>query len=183
MKVQKMRWLKSIGMWMPKKSIKISIMILMVWSKQNLNIVVVGIDYGISATALNHLIQFFHYALSAIAPYSPAVADVAAAFPTSLYMLKKHFKLKGHPFDKYVICQNCGSLYQFKECLNTTISGKIFPKVCSHVAFRNHPHLSGRTPCGHNLLKEVITLSGKKYYPLKSYCYYPLVRSLTNVLN
>ena len=139
--------------------------------------------YGISATALNHLIQFFHYVLSAIAPYSPAVADVAAAFPTSLYMLKKHFKLKGDPFDKYVICQNCGSLYQFKECLNTTISGKIFPKVCSHVAFRNHPHLSGRTPCGHNLLKEVITLSGKKYYPLKSYCYYPLVRSLTNVLN
>ena len=137
--------------------------------------------YGISVTALNHLIQFFHYVLSAIAPYSPAVADVAAAFPTSLYMLKKHFKLKGDPFDKYVICQNCGSLYQFKECLNTTISGKIFPKVCSHVAFRNH--LSGRTPCGHNLLKEVITLSGKKYYPLKSYCYYPLVRSLTNVLN
>ena len=78
--------------------------------------------YGISATALNHLIQFFHYVLSAIAPYSPAVADVAAAFPTSLYMLKKHFKLKGDPFDKYVICQNCGSLYQFKECLNTTIS-------------------------------------------------------------
>ena len=108
--------------------------------------------YGISATALNHLIQFFHYVLSAVTPNSPAVAAIATVFPTSFYKLKKQFNLKGDPFDKYVLCQKCGSSYQFKECFNTSNTGTVSPNVCNHVAFRNHPHLSGRTPCGHNLL-------------------------------
>ena len=43
--------------------------------------------YGISATALNHLIQFLQYILSIIAPSSPTVAALLTAFPTSLYML------------------------------------------------------------------------------------------------
>ena len=49
---------------------------------------------------------------------------------------------------------------------------KISPKVCNHVAHKNHPHLSQRKPCGHCLLREIVTKSGKKFYPLKSYCYY-----------
>ena len=45
--------------------------------------------YGISVTALNHLIQFLQYIPSIIAPSSPTVAALLTAFPTSLYMLKK----------------------------------------------------------------------------------------------
>lgn len=51
------------------------------------------------------------------------------------------------------------------------------------VAFRQHPIISHRNPCSHNLLKEVITKTDKKFYPLKSYCYYPIVKSLSNILN
>lgn len=41
---------------------------------------------------------------------------------------------------------------------------------------------SFRTPCDQNLLKEVITKTDKKYYPYKSYCYYPLSKSISSVL-
>ena len=44
--------------------------------------------YEISATALDHLIQFLHHILSIIAPSSPTVAALLTVFPTSLYMLK-----------------------------------------------------------------------------------------------
>lgn len=45
--------------------------------------------YGISATALNHLIQFLHYMLSLLSSSSPTVASLLDAFTTSLYMMKK----------------------------------------------------------------------------------------------
>ena len=140
--------------------------------------------YHISAAALNHLIQFLRYALSLIAPGSPVVAALLASFPTSLYALKKHFHLSVDQFEKYVICPKCCSLYNFRECLSTTsIAARIYPKTCNHVAFRNHPIRSHRKPCGHNLLKEVITKTDRKFYPLKSYCYYPIVKSLSAILN
>ena len=41
---------------------------------------------------------------------------------------------------------------------------------------------SMRRPCGHNLLKQVITKADKKYYPYKTYCYYPLSKSILSVL-
>jgi len=76
-------------------------------------------------------------------------------------MLKRYFGSKKDPFEKYVICPKCGSLYQFKECFDVTVSGNTIPKSCNHVAFRNHPFVSHRKPCGHQLVKEVVTKSGK----------------------
>jgi len=60
--------------------------------------------YGVSATALNHLIQFLHYIFSILAPNSPAVAALVAIFPTSLYLLKKYFGMCEDKFEKYVVC-------------------------------------------------------------------------------
>ena len=106
-----------------------------------------------------------------------------AVFPTSLYKLKKYFHLSVDQFEKYVICPTCFSIYNFRECLDTSIAGRICSKTCNHVAFRNHPVISHRKPCGHNLLKVVITKTDRKFYPLKSYCYYPIVKSLSAILN
>lgn len=142
-----------------------------------------GSFYGISAAALNHLIKFLHYVLSLMSPTSSQIASLLTIFPTSLYMLKKVFNISKDQFEKYVICSKCCSLYTFGECIQTSIAGRLLPKLCNHIAFRNHPVASHRQPCGHRLVKEVILKADRKFYPLKTYCYYPLVKSLSNVLN
>lgn len=139
--------------------------------------------YGISATALNHLIQFLHYMFSLLSSSSPTIASLLAAFPSSLYMMKKKLNLPKDEFEKYVICSKCSSLYTYEECLQTSISGQTTPKTCNHIAFRHHPMALFRKPCGHNLLKQVITKTDKKYYPYKTYCYYSLSKSISSVLS
>ena len=88
-------------------------------------------------------------------------------------------------FKKYVICPKCNSL-EYKECISKSITGIESPKVCGHIAFCNHPHASHRQPCGHRLVKEVITKTDKKFYPLKCYCYNDSLQSLlqnNNLIN
>ena len=137
--------------------------------------------YGVSAVAVNHLLQYLHHMLSTLAVHSPAVASVVAAFPSSLYLMKKMFAIGTDKFEKYVICGKCESLYQYSECFQYTLFGKS-PKTCSHVSFPNHPHASRRTQCGHKLVKEIVTKKGTKYSPVKTYCYLPLVESMTTIL-
>ena len=139
--------------------------------------------YGISATALNHLIQFLNYMFSLLFSSSPTITTLLGVFPTSLYMMKKKFNLSKDQFEKYVICPKCCSLYAYEECLQTSVSGQTTPKICKHIAFRHHPIASFRKPCGNKLLKELITKTNKMYYPYKTYCYYPLSKSISSVLS
>ena len=48
--------------------------------------------YGISTSALNHLIRFFHYVFSLLSSSSPTIASLLAVFPTSLYTIKNLIK-------------------------------------------------------------------------------------------
>ena len=137
--------------------------------------------YGISATALNHLIRFFHYLFSTISKHSPNLSALATLFPTSLYKAHKFYNIKKDSFEKYVICKKCGSLYNFKDCFET-IGSVTHPKVCIHTRFRHHPHRSRRRPCGSQLIKKVVTKQGIKFYPLKTYCYFSLLKSIPNIL-
>ena len=52
--------------------------------------------YGVSAVAVNHLLQYLHHMQSSLAVYSPAVAAVVAAFRSSLYLMKKLFGIAWH---------------------------------------------------------------------------------------
>ena len=97
-------------------------------------------------------------------------------------MLKKYFGLSQDQFTKYVICSKCESLYEYKDCFQSGVCNS-HPKVCGHIAFRNHPHLSRRQPCGHTLLKQIVTKQGKKYYPHKLYCYRSVITSLKEILS
>ena len=124
--------------------------------------------YGISAAALNHLIKFLYYVLSLISPTSSQIVSLLTIFPTSLYMLKKVFNVSKYQFEKYVICPKCCSLYTFGECIQTSIAGRLLPKLCNHIAFRNHPVASHRQPCGHRLVKEVILKADKKVLSTKN---------------
>jgi len=96
-------------------------------------------------------------------------------------MSKKYFGFSDDKFSKYVICQKCGSLYEFSEYFEKTSTGS-HPKVYKHIAFRNHPHLCRRQPCGHVLVKEVIIKQGSNYYPHKTYCYCSNIQSLSDIL-
>ena len=91
--------------------------------------------FGISERALNHLIQFLHNIFSMIAANAAVINSIKNTFPTSLYMLKKDLHLSVDCFEKYVICEKCGSLYTFKETLDTSITGRITPKTCGHISF------------------------------------------------
>ena len=63
----------------PKNSITALIsMFLLLWAS----------FYGISASAINHLIQFLHYVFSLLSSSSPTIASLLAVFPTSLYTIK-----------------------------------------------------------------------------------------------
>jgi len=135
--------------------------------------------YAISASALQHLIKFLCYIFSTLKVNTPDFAD---DFPSSLYMLKKRFGILNDKFKKYVVCPKCNSLYEYKECISKSTTGVLTPKSCIHIAFRNHPHVSRRQPCGHRLLKEVITKTEKKYYPIKCYCYNSIRNSLQLLL-
>ena len=139
--------------------------------------------YNVSATALNHLIQFLHYMLTAIADKSLLLADLASTFPTSLYRVRKCLSLDKDDFDNYVVCKRCNSMYSFEDCIVKTSMGDK-TKVCNYTPYRNHPILSRRDPCRQNLLIELI-LQNKgetKLYPYKTYCYYPLHKSLPRIL-
>lgn len=139
--------------------------------------------YGVSATALNHLIKFLHYVLSILMKNMSTASTFFTSFPTSLYMMKKYLGFSKDTFEKYVICEKCGSLYTFKECFVTNSAGTCKPKACNHIAFRNHPYPSCREPCGHHLLKEATLRNDVKYYPRKTYCFNSIQNSLINILN
>jgi len=106
-----------------------------------------GLIYGISATALNHLIVFLHHVFLTMAIKS--LPTLATTFPTSLYMFQKHFGSNIVKFEKYVICTKCGSLHCYKDCFET--SGH--PKLCNHIQYRHHPYESHQMPCSQKLLK------------------------------
>ena len=51
-----------------------------------------------------------------------------------LYLVKKYFSLHNDKFDQYVICPKCGSLYAINECVQTSDTGELMPKLqlCNH---------------------------------------------------
>ena len=115
--------------------------------------------------------------------FPPSPPTLAAVFPSSLYLVQKHFGLQTDKFEKYVICGKCGSLYHYNECIETSLNGsRQTPKVCKHIEYRNHPFESHRIPCGQKLLKEILTQKERKFYPIKSYCYCSVVESLSEIL-
>ena len=150
--------------------IRISLILLMLWSS----------FYGVSSTALNHLIRLIRHILTYIISNLSIATTAIASFPKSLYLAKKYLGFSNDVFDKYVICENCGSSYTFNECLTTTTDFK--QKQCNHVAYRDHPRPSCRNPCAVNLMKEIALKNKIKYYPKKTYCYHPLKTSLLNIL-
>ena len=109
--------------------------------------------------------KFLHHIFFSIVPAS--ITTLATVFPSSSScMAQKHFRIEVDKFEKYVICKKCGSLYRYKECIETSVGSRQTPKVCNHIEYPNHPFQSQRVPCGQNLLTEIVLKSGRKFSPI-----------------
>ena len=89
----------------------------------------------------------------------------------------------GNCFIDYIVCPTCDGIYEFKDCNIQTGSNTRLSKTCCHAAFPDHPHTSRRAPCGTVLLKRQKTKSGCKLVPIKAYPYFPLKKSITQMIN
>ena len=62
--------------------------------------------YGISAMALNHLIQFFNYLFLTISKCSPNVSSLATLFPTLLYKAQSFYDIKKNHLKNMLYVKN-----------------------------------------------------------------------------
>ena len=83
-------------------------------------------------------------------------------------------------FIEYVVCPSCHSVYEYRDCIEI-VHGEKQSKICSHIFFPKHPHLSRRKPCGTTLLKKVKSGRGCRLVPVKTFPYMPLKSSLQSL--
>ena len=107
------------------------------------------------------------------------MSSIFSIFPRSVYKLKNFLHIHENTFLKYVVCPSCHSLYRFEDCFELCGHQRT-PKLCSFIAFPQHPHRSRRLPCGERLL--TLKNGKKKYYPRKYYCYKSILDSITSLV-
>ena len=138
--------------------------------------------YNISIAAVSALIRIISCVFIIVGRCSSFVAQMTTIFPTSIIGLHSCLNVNSNDFRRLVSCPKCHTLYEFEKCF--VDKAKMIPKVCSFSKFPNHPHRSRRQHCGSQLLRAVVTKDGDhKFYPLKVYCYKPLIESLQTLLS
>ena len=138
--------------------------------------------FNVADRGIELLLQFFHAFFTVLPERFPWLSLFVVSFPSSLYLLKKHFDLLTDGFQKFVVCPKCNSLYNYDSTFETR-GGKQISKRCSYVDFPNHRHRAYRKACNEVLLKEVKLQDGKtKLYPRKVYCYNSIIETMKKFL-
>ena len=126
--------------------------------------------YQISDAAVSCIFQFIAAFLFVLSHITTQCADLAKAFPASLYMAKKRFVGKVD-FIRYVLCRKCFSIHHFKDCVEGP-RDRQRSKLCYIRKYPHHPHSSRRGACKCILLKSVELAGGRHIlYPYLMYCY------------
>ena len=99
--------------------------------------------------------------------------------PKSLFSIRKLIKTD-YNLTKYAVCPKCNSLYSISEC---TQNGVLTSRLCDYVAFPNHKHLSRRTKCDTELMKQVCVGSKIKLVPRKLFVYHSIISCLQRFIN
>ena len=136
--------------------------------------------YRISNAAINVLLSFLAAFLRvfAVMLVSDQLQQLASKLPQSTKAARKLlWNTSKADVIEFVVCPSCHSVYSYGDCY-TTRAGQKESKLCSHVAYPNHPHQHKRKKCGAVLLKRVKTRKGYKLMPIKVYPYQPLANSL-----
>ena len=111
--------------------------------------------YRLSDTVIGIWIKFLSVLFNVLGSFSSLCCDIAKAFPTSLYKLRKINGCLNLNFVRYVVCQKCHKIYHLKD-INTGSN-----KRCPFIAYPDHPQRRMRQPCHTLLLKTVELASGK----------------------
>lgn len=161
---------------LPREDLPLSSVILVTWFC--LFLALWQYVFGITDTALEHLIKFMKAFFTVLGNRSDDLLNLAALMPPSLYLFRKRMECELTQFEKYVVCQKCFKLYKMNECIEK-IRGITYSKKCNNILFPNHPSRQYRKPCGQLLMMTFETSSGRKLlYPLKTYCYMSIQKSL-----
>lgn len=143
--------------------------------------------FRLSDGVLGHLIKFLKVLFTVLGQFCTICAQIALAFPASLYRARNTNFLRthaeDHKFKRYVVCRKCHKLYYLQDCVDGT-GPRERSKVCVFQQFPNHPHHRMREPCGTLLLRTVELTTGRKVlYPFMTYCYLGLEVSMQTFLN
>ena len=120
-------------------------------------------------------LKFLIILFGILSVHSRLCMDVYRSLPSSLFATNK---LRGSvAFTKYVVCNKCHSIRKYQKSICAT------DKLCSNVAFPDHPQHSRRKSCDMMLFETVELASGKTlYYPGLTYCYVNVDLSLQILL-
>ena len=130
--------------------------------------------------ALDLLIKFLYAFFNVIGQFSSVIKALVKALPPTLYVMRKKTIGLKNSFQKLVVCKRCLHIYEYSKCINALSHSS---RSCTYVKYPNHPHYTGRQPCGSILLKSVEFTSGQTIlYPFMIYCYMSLKQSLQNLL-
>lgn len=123
--------------------------------------------YYISDSAIECLLKFCSLFVI-IGQFSEVGKNIAEHMPKSVYSLRKFIGINDQ-FEKLIVCTNCNSVYNIKDC----IERQDVSKRCEYTEF------SHSRKCQFLLLKTVELASRKKIlYPFKTYCYQNIKSSL-----
>ena len=131
--------------------------------------------HSMSTQALEWLHKLFSALLSVLGRYSNSIADIARAFPSTLYRRADYIKDKVPipPIALKVVCHTCHSLNDYSECIEK--QGTVTIVQCCNECSRHKK----QTP----LLRSVVSYKGTtKYYPFLIYPYYSLISTLRCML-
>ena len=134
--------------------------------------------HGLSDRVLQSLLHVLFAILTEIAKISESLRNLSAAFPSTLYRLRKAIGINRDNFIKHVMCPKCGELYSF-----SAIVGQSRIEKCKKTwVTSSSPNRVTKT-CNANLVKEVRVINNKnnvttKIYPLKTFCYNNLLEAL-----
>ena len=143
--------------------------------------------YRISNTATNALLKFiyafFNLVISVVTSNEHDLQDLMPKFPQNIRAAQQLlWQERKTDIIEFVVCPKCHSVYSYEDCVITR-AGQKESKVCSHVAYPDHPHLRRRKACGTVLLKRIKVKSGYKLIPIKCYPYQPLSNSFDYLVN
>lgn len=110
-----------------------------------------------------------------------SLVDFSAQLPQTLHGAYSCVGMARDDFIEYVVCPDCHSVYEYKDCFDTVAGVKV-SKECCHVSYPNHPQSTRRQKCGAHLLKRVKSGRGHNLVPFKVYPYCPLHKSLQRLV-
>ena len=132
-------------------------------------------------SAMNALLKFLCVLFSVLGRFSPVIASMASAIPSSVYSLGRAVG-NSVGFMKYVVCPKCHKLYKLSDCISQ-VGARQSSTLCTFIQFPNHPYRRFRVECGQLLLKTVYFSSGRLIlYPFKVFPFKTLSSSLQQLL-